>query len=338
MFRLLACLFFVAAVVAANPFVLTVLSEVSVDSSHQFVELHGGPDNQPIDLNGWQLLTPASACTLTHELQSSEYLVIDSEALALGVVGHGVLRLDPLRDSVFLLDDTGRLADWVCYPSYPTGHGKAPLPPIPGSIAFWNEVGAWDQSMNWYIDLTPTPGSENDDHSIIGGAVTGTDGDTLDEVTVVASGVNGRCYCGLAKATDYTIDGLGAGKYEVSVDAYHQGQPYQATYPESVSVGYAGSTSGINIVVPTACVAEMPSVHIAPILRVSGRALLLSSDGTAPVEVQLYSQVGSRVSAFDLGTFAGEKRIELPSTLAPGIYFALAQMGAKQTRSKAVVW
>lgn len=338
MIKLLVCLLFAAAVVAANPVVLTVLNEVSVDSTRPFVELHGAPDNQPIDLNGWQLVTTTSACTLTHDLQSHEYLVIDSEALALGESGHGKLRLNPLGDSVLLLDDTGWVVDGVCYPRYPTGHGRAPLPPIPGSIAFWNEAGAWDQSMNWYIDSTPTPGWENDDYSSIGGTVTGADGDSLDEVTVVASGINGRCYCGLAKAICYTIGGLGAGKYEVSVDAYHRGQPYQVTYPESVSVGYGGTTSGINIVVPTEGVAETPSVPLRPLMRVSGRTLLLSTDGTASVNVQLYNQIGSRVNEFHHGPVSDEKSIELPLSLAPGIYFAVAQLGTNRSTVKAVLW
>jgi len=43
MTRLLACLLFAAALVAANPVFLSFLSEVSVDSAHQFVEFHGGP-------------------------------------------------------------------------------------------------------------------------------------------------------------------------------------------------------------------------------------------------------------------------------------------------------
>jgi hypothetical protein len=73
-------------------------------------------------------------------------------------------------------------------------------------------------------------------------------------------------------------------------------------------------------------------------MRVSGRALLLSGDGTAPVIVQLYNQVGSRVGEYDLGPFRGEKRIELPAMLSPGIYFALAQKGTYRSTIKVVLW
>jgi hypothetical protein len=87
MTKLLVCLLFAAAMVAANPYVETYLSEISADLAHQFVELHCAPDHQPVDLSGWQIVTSTSACTLTYQLQYDEFLVIDSEALACGDVG-----------------------------------------------------------------------------------------------------------------------------------------------------------------------------------------------------------------------------------------------------------
>ncbi|MBN2465039.1 hypothetical protein JXD38_05390 [candidate division WOR-3 bacterium] len=338
MFKLMACLFFAAAVAAANPYVLTVLNEVSVDPAHKFVELHGAPDNQSIDLHGWQLVTTTSACTLTHYLQYNEFVVIDSEALALGEVAHGTLRLNPLEDSITLFDSAGRVADWVCYPRYPTGHGKGPLPPIPGSIAFWNYDDFEGQSMNWYVDSTPTPGSDNDDHSSIAGTVTGTGGVTLDEACVYASGTGGCGLCGLYQQTGYTISGLGAGTYEVSAGGIYNGHVYQGVYPESVTVGYSQAVSGIDLVIPSIGVAEAPSTPTLPFVRVAGRALLVSSDGTAPVSVQIYNQVGSRVNEYYLGPVRGEKRIEFPKTLAPGIYFAVARRGACRNSVKVVLW
>jgi hypothetical protein len=338
MFRLLVCLLFAAAVAAANPFVLTVLNEVSVDSARQFIELHGAPDNQSIDLNGWQLVTKTSACTLTHDLQFNEFLVIDSEALALGAVAHGKLRLNPLEDSVFLLDDTGRVADWVSYPRYPTGHGKGPLPPIPGSIAFWNYDDAEGQWMNWYIDSTPTPGEANDDYSTITGALTGAGGVTLDEAAVAAGGPHGSSGSGLFHQTTFSIGGLGAGTYQVSAGGYYSGQVYQGTYPESVAVGYSKVVSGIDFAIPLASVVEAPSAPQPPLMKASGRALLVPGDGTAPVSVRLYNQIGSRVSEFQLGPFNGEKRIELPATLPPGVYFATAQKGIHRSTVKVVLW
>jgi hypothetical protein len=338
MTKLLVCLLFAAAVVAANPFVETYLSEISVDSAHQFVEIHCAPMPQAIDLSGWLILASSSACTLTCQLQYDEFLVIDSEALAIGDIGHGTLRLNSLGDSVFLLDSAGGVADHVHYPRYPTGHDSAPLPPSTGGIAFWNYDDAIGQTMNWYPDSTPTPGQENDDYSRIAGTVTGTAGITLDEAYVYASGANGDCFCYLYRQTPYTIYGLGAGKYEVKAYAYHQGQPYQAVYPESVSVGYSGIAGGVDFVFPATGVAETQSAPLLPLMRVSGRTLLLSNNGTAPVSAQLYNQIGSRVGEYDFSPFSGEKRIELPTTLAPGIYFAVAQKGTNRSTVKVVLW
>jgi hypothetical protein len=192
--------------------------------------------------------------------------------------------------------------------------------------------------MNWYIDSTPTPGWENDDYSSIAGTVTGIGGDTLDDVYVHAHGRNGCCYHWLYHGTDYSVGGLGAGKYEVWADAYHNGERWEGMYPESVAVGYSQTIGGINIVIPVTGMAETPSTPLLPPMRVSGRILLLSGDGTTPVNVQLYNQVGSRVKAFHLGPIKGERRIELPATLSPGVYFAEAQKGAYRTTVKVVLW
>ncbi len=338
MTKYLVCLFFAAAVAAANPFVETYLSEVSVDPAHQFVELHCAPQLQSVDLSGWQIITSTSSCTLTCQLDYYLPLLVDSAALAGGEVGYGTIRLNPLGDSIMLVTDSGPVADVVHYPRCPTGYDSAPLPPSTGSIAFWNYDDMEGQSMNWYVDSTPTPGWENDDYSVISGTISGTGGDTLDEVYVTAQGQNGHCHRGLYHQTGYSIGGLGAGTYEVKASAYHQGHLYQATYPESVFVGYSGAVSGINFVFPVSGVAETPSVPLLPLVRVSGRVLFLSGNGEALVNVRLYNQVGSRVGEFHLGPFEGKKRIALPATLAPGVYFAEAQRGMSRSLAKVVLW
>ncbi|MCX6843475.1 MAG: hypothetical protein NTX53_14475 [candidate division WOR-3 bacterium] len=339
MIKLLVCLLFAAAMVAANPVVETYLSEVGVDPAHQFVELRFAPIyHEPVDLTHWRIITSSSACTLTCQLGYGEFLVVDSEALAGGDVGFGAVRINPLGDSVMLVTDSGPIADRVYYPRYPTDYESAPLPPSTGSIAFWNYDDAEGQSMNWYVDSTPTPGWENDDYSSIAGTVTVVGGDTLNEVYVVASGTKGHCSCGLYQETDYDVAGLGAGEYEVTAYARHDGEWYEGTYPESVVVGYSQTIGGINIVIPVAGVAEMPSTPLLPPMRVSGRSLLLSGDGTAPVNVQLYNQLGSRVATFPLGTVNGERRVELPATLAPGVYFAEAREGPYRSAVKVALW
>jgi hypothetical protein len=293
---------------------------------------------QATDLSGWLILTSSSACTLAYQLQYDEFLVVDSEALAIGDIGHGTLRLNPLGDSVFLCYGDGSVADHVHFPRYPTRLDSAPLPPSNGSIAFWNCLEGMGQNMNWYVDSTPTPGRQNDDYSMIAGTITGTGGDTLDEVIVYAAGACGHCFCWLFKQIGYTVKGLGAGTYEVGAQATHDGHVYNAVYPESIAVGYSETVGGIDFVFPLTGMAETQSAPLLPLMRVSGRALLLSNDGTSSVDLQLYNQVGSRVSEFRLGPFNGEKRIELPATLAPGIYFVTAQRGIYRSTAKVVLW
>jgi hypothetical protein len=338
MFKLMACLFFAAAVVAANPFVETYLSEVGVDSAHQFVELHCAPAPKSIDLSGWQILTSVSSCTLTCSLDYFIPLLVDSAGLASGDVGHGTIRLNPLGDSVKVVSDSGRVVDVVHYPRLPTGYDSAPLPPAGGSMEFWNYDDVDGQWMNWYVDSTPTPGWTNDDYSTSAGTITGTGGVTLEEGGIAAHGQYGRSGHGLYQQTDFSIGGLGAGTYQLSAWGYYNGHNYYAVYPESVTVGYSQGVSGIDFVIRLAGVTETPSAPLLPSMRVSGRALLLSGDGTAPVSVQIYNQVGSRVNEYYLGPMRGEKRIELPKTLALGIYFASAQRGMDRSMVKVVLW
>jgi len=338
--RIAVCLLSVVAFCAANPFVETYLSEVGVDPAGQFVELCCAPYSQSIDLTGWQLVTTTSTCTLGCYLSSGEFLVVDSAGLAQGLIGRGELRLNPLGDSLLLLDDTGRVQDRVRYPRYPTGHDSAPLPPTTGSVSFWNYDDEWNQSMNWYVDSTPTPGAGNDDYSLISGSVTGSGGEVLDEVVVWASGRNGDCHRGLYHQSDFSIGGLGAGTYQVGAWAYHHSHSYSVTYPESVFVGYAQTTSGINIVVPLTGVAEptRPTAPSPPLMRVSGRSLLLTGNGSTPLDVGFYNQVGSRVFFCHLGVFQNERRIEVPARLAAGVYFVDCTCGATTTSTKLVLY
>jgi hypothetical protein len=338
MTKLLACLLFAAAVVAANPVVETYLSEVCVDSAHQFVEIHAQPDNQSVNLAGWKILTSTSSCNLTYFLGYDEYLVVDSASVAPGRAGYGKLRLNPLGDSVVLVTGSGQVADVVYYPSSPSHHKYAPLPPSTGSVAFWNYDDNEGQSMNWYIDSIPTPSSGNDHYSEIAGSVYGADGRTFDGGVVTASGANGDCHCGFYHTRSYCIGGLGVGTYQVVAYVSAYGYPLRTVFPESVTVGYHQTVNGIDIVVPLAGVAETQSSPLLPLMRVSGRTLLVSNNGTAPVTVQLYNQVGSRVGEFQFSPFSGEKRIELPATLAPGIYFATAQKGTNRSTAKVVLW
>jgi hypothetical protein len=338
MTRFLVCLLFAAAVVAANPYVITFLSEVSTNPAHQFVELHCAPTSMPTDLGGWRIVTSQSVCTMTCQLQQDEFLVIDSAALAQGDIGRGAIHINPLGDSVVLVTDSGPVADKVHFPRYPTGYERAPLPPATGSIAFWNYDDFEGQSMNWYVDSTPTPGCENDDYGVIAGTVTGTGGDTLEYVYVTASGANGHSHCGLYQQSGYYIRGLGAGTYQVKASAYHQGQNYLFAYPESVAVGYAQHVLDIDIVIPLTGVAG-EAIGDAPSfgLQQRGRSLLLTTDRPGFALVSVYDNLG-RVRMSEKVILASGS-YELPLyLLSSGVYFASCRFGERTASTKLVLY
>jgi hypothetical protein len=333
----LTCLLFAAALVAANPYVETFLSEVGVDPARQFVELHCAPQSQSLDLSGWQIVTSTSVCTLTCELGYGEFLVVDSAALAEGYVGYGTIHLNPLGDSVMLVTDSGPVADIVHYPMSPTGYDSAPLPPGEGSIAFWNYDDMESQSLNWYVDSTPTPGEANDDFGVIAGSVTGTGGVTLDEVIVLASGRCGRCHKGLYHQTGYSIGGLGAGVYSVRAMVYHQGHSYQIAFPESVAVGYGQTVPGIDMVVPLTGVAEAPPAMAGWLRLVAfppGTATI-HSDRSAFVTVAIRDHLGRIMLKRGLSVRPGRTAVPLHN-LAPGVYFVSCTSGQTTIRKKLV--
>jgi hypothetical protein len=336
----LACLLFAAALAAANPYVETFLNEVGVDPAHQFIEINYAPGSREFDLTNWRIVTSTSACTLAYYLWSDSFLVVDSAALRSGEVGHGTLRLNPLGDSVVLVTDSGPIADVVHYPRYPTGLDSAPLPPATGGISFWNFDDFEGQSLNWYVDSTPTPGEANDNFSVIAGSLTGSGGVIFDEAGVSASGMNGRCHRGLYQQSSYSVGGLGAGTYQMSAGGLYQGHWYSFVYPDSVTVGYAQTASGINLVVPVTGIVESigPTAPPRQLLQLSGRTLRLPGDDGTPTSVELHNQVGVHVLAHRFSPTVGERRIELPAALPPGVYFAVAQQGVHRSTVKVVLW
>lgn len=147
-------------------------------------------------------------------------------------------------------------AESVRYPVFPAGWGAAPAPPPGASVAFHN-LGEVD-ACNWYVDSTPTRGGPNDDYSSIGGRVDMDSALTLDVLTVRASGRYGSmCWRVFDTVGEYVLRGLGAGAYRVTMAAYVRELGYvEATYPESVRVGYSQAVGGINFRIPSSAVAE----------------------------------------------------------------------------------
>lgn len=165
-----------AAVASANPVATTFINEFGFDDdSLGWVELHAEPIGDVVDMTGWLLMTSTSACTFAYMMPYDGFLVVDSASLAGGQYGHGTFRLNPAGDSIWVVPDSTmhmEFADTVQFPVLPAQRGHAPTPPFGGSAAVCNDPGAWDQTINWYVDSTPTRGMENDDYSTVSGIVT----------------------------------------------------------------------------------------------------------------------------------------------------------------------
>ena len=233
-----------AAIAAANPVVQCYINEVGLyQDGSPWVEL------DVCGMVGWPLFTSSSGATLTIASGPRRLVVIDSAALALGVLGHGTLRLNPAGDSVTLV--TPDPLDWddgVRFPVFPTGYRQGPAISPGQSIALWNWHDGM-QSLNWYADSTPTPGSANDDYSTISGQVLDPHGRPIeyDYLEVNVDGPNG---CGYSGSSPFFFGGLGPGRYCIWTFVHTQHGALRGWYPESVEVGYSDSVTGINLLVP----------------------------------------------------------------------------------------
>lgn len=251
--RVMLIILLAAALAAANPVAITLLSEFSADSAHQWLELHPLPGwgftDDTLALTGWRVVTSTSACTLNCVLyQDSPFVVIDSTGLATHEVGSGSFRLKPDSDSIHLYG-TGNPWPWdeyVNYPVTPTDAGSSLAPPQHCSAAFWNYDGVMDQCFNWYIDSIPTPGYYNAHSSTITGSITVADS-VIYDVMVIARGLHTGCCFYDGYDTSYGVGGLGAGTYQLEADVLTPHGELQGFYPESVEVGYNQTVSGINI-------------------------------------------------------------------------------------------
>ena len=237
------------AAAAANPVVMTFINEFGFDDSGQgWVELHAEPvDGEARNMTGWLLMTTTSACTFAYTMPYNGVLVVDSLSLASGAYGHGTFRLNPAGDSIWVVPDWNHMeySDEVEFPLLPADWGRAPMPPPGGSAAVCNSSDGWYQTINWYVDSTPTREMENDDYSTVTGIVTWAPERNFHDVSVTLSGPMGSSVSGVATSgQSYQDVGLGAGRYAATA----HGWPGNVilSYPESVDVGYSRVVSGIN--------------------------------------------------------------------------------------------
>lgn len=323
---ILLCLFLLCAASAANPYIETFTSEICPDSLDPWIEIHAAPqDYEPVSLTGWVLTTTTSACTLDYTLGPGEFMVVDSQSLAWGLIGFGTIRLNQTCDTVHLV---GPLVDEIIpYPCILSRGGTLPAPPPGGSIALWNYDDGEDQSINLYLDSTPTRGWANDDYGTISGAIGDDSGHMVEYGGVWACGANGRGHIGLYRATSYRVSGLPVGRYQVLGYAVCNGRQRNFVLPESVSVGYSEDVTGVDIVLSSTGVVEERATVREPGLTLRGRMLLLDVPGRITVADLAGRQVlRSTARTIDLAA--------LPS----GVYFVRLETVAGVVRRKVVLF
>ncbi|MCX6841453.1 MAG: hypothetical protein NTX53_04100 [candidate division WOR-3 bacterium] len=302
-----------AAFATANPVAITFINEFGFDDdSLGWVELHAEPLEDAVGMTGWLLMTSTSACTFAYTMPYDGFLVVDSLSLAGGEYGHGTFRLDPAGDSIWVVPDWNHLeySDEVEFPVLPADWGRAPMPSDHGSASLMNADEGRNQTINWYIDSTPTLGQDNDDYSTVIGTVTWPP-NGIWYVDVSVTGPMGSSYSTVGgSGYSYLAIGLSAGRYEVVASASN-GEVL--VYPESLDLGYNQTLRGIDFgfTVPGMAEGLQPTVP--------GSAPAASVLHGLPPGAVAYDPSGRRVT-----------------NLKSGIYFVRAEPSAASRQPSAV--
>lgn len=347
--RVLVFFSLTAALAAANPIAITLLSEFSADSVQQWLELCPLPGwgftGDELDLTGWRVVTSTSACTLSCVLyRDSPFVLIDSVGLATHEVGSGMFRLRPDSDFICLYGN-GNPWPWdeyVNYPVTPTDAGRSLTPPQHCSASFWNYDGAMSQCFNWYIDSQPTPGELNRHWSTISGSV------IVDESLIpgsmllveVAGEHAGCCFFEAYRTSDFAIGGLGAGWYHLEAYLWTSHGQLHASYPESVEVRYNQTVSDINIDLRGQGVAEQPepSTVAEPILRTDGAQLVVICPIPTNARLETFDMLGRRRAVLHEGRLeSGRHRFDPASRVGAGVYFVRLTAGKNESVVKVVI-
>jgi hypothetical protein len=309
---------------SANPVLVTCINEFSTDPAHQWVELHMSGYESLQALDSLLLVTSTSTCTLDFTGDTNTYAVIDSQSLAQGIYGRGKFRLNPVSDSINIVGEPG----WpgVSYPTENIDYEHAPAPPPGGSSSLWYN----DINSRWYIDSTGSPGEANRHDCEIAGTVALTP-DSIGEwieLAYQASGPNGvSCGGGLGwYGGFYCAGGLPPGRYFVTAwgEEGHHGD-LSTSYPESLSLAYAQTDSGINLYLLPAGVRETDgrSPPTAPVLYVRGHTLALTCPVPTVVHLGLFDATGRRRAILCDGKIAaGRYEFDLAARVSPGAYLA----------------
>ncbi|MEO0115549.1 MAG: carboxypeptidase regulatory-like domain-containing protein [candidate division WOR-3 bacterium] len=201
----------------ANPFIETLISEFqTAPDSLERIELHALPFPYPVNLGGWTITTNAGTATINPGtiLPYDGYVTIDRTNTT------GIFSLNDTLDTINLYDNRGFWVDGVTWPSLPAGWRNAPTPPYGGSSAIYRSNTYWIET-NWYIDSTPTFDGPNDDWSSISGRILNRSGQPIFNAYVRAYGPTGGCDAESDSLGNYTVAGLGEGKYRVTAEYYN---------------------------------------------------------------------------------------------------------------------
>ncbi|UCG43513.1 MAG: hypothetical protein JSU73_02545 [candidate division WOR-3 bacterium] len=266
---------------SANPIVATYISEVSGAEGNEFIELAALPwPGHFRDLRGWTLETSTSCCTLLCSLDCEQLIVIDRAVVAEGILARGTFAVNPDTEHIILTDTQGHQEE-VSYPAQVGPSGSL----APGQLTSACRVNFDNfraQSINWYLDSTPTPGEYNDDYASVFGRIRGSGGELFGYYVVTVSGPNGCVYDDGADTLTYRAAGLNPGTYSVDVEAWIENVRYEGSYPGSVEVPYAEWVTGIDVVIPMTGIRES-ELSIRPALL--GPGVLLDVTGRRVMEL-----------------------------------------------------
>jgi hypothetical protein len=332
--KYLLCLFFAAAVAAANPVVEYFFSEIQVaPDSLERIELHMYSDARPypVDLSGWSLTTNAGIATIDSGIalrDSNDFVIISRDNVS------GPFALGDDSDNVRLEEGAG-LRDNYSY-------GRCGwTPPADVSVAIYTHwEGVWPDEYlvgDWYLDSTPTFGAPNDDrYGGIAGRVLDRFGHPLEHCGVWFESSRGTGYATCDSTGRYVMSPLGPGTFRVSA---HSDSTYLPTYyPESVSIGVNGWCDSINITMYPAGTAEEPrGMTRQGLVHQRGRSLVLTSDRPGTALVSVYDNLGRVRMTEKVVLVSDSNELALPS-LSSGVYFANCRFGERTLKTKLVLY
>ncbi|MFO7674867.1 MAG: carboxypeptidase-like regulatory domain-containing protein [bacterium] len=322
-----------AAVAAANPIMVRILSEFQVaPDSLEGIELHGW--NYWVgSLAGWRVVTPAGVAVIDDGIGINgpdDWVVIDRSNTT------GTFSLPDSAGFIALVPPSGDTFEKVTWPGDAgLNTDEAWTPPEGMSCAMDYWTYGWPdpvECFDWYVDRTPTFGAPNDDDSArIYGTVSGPGGVPLPGAMVRISGPEGR-ETGWAKwpGGDFELrPGFGTFLLSASKDGY-----LPDVWPESIAVEVNEVVGGINVILVPVGIAE--PVPAEPGFRWARDRLVLDLERDAVIRLSVFDPAGRGEFNRRLFLRAGHSRLALPG-LRPGVHLVRLDFEDRAITGKLVV-